>query len=582
MINLFGTGIGKHIDIGYAYVVHGSRPNIEHRQIAPENIESEIKRLNRALASSRKQLKQNKRQVPAESLIEAQTIIDTQLLMLQDPMLVDATIQLIKNGPYNAETAVDKNGQSLIKIFHNMDDHYLRSKVYDIQHLTNTLLNSLLNIKEHSFADIKNDEIKDRIIVSSDISPSEAAHISNKKVASFITDLGSPISHTAIVAKSMNIPAIVGIRNATRFIRDGDLLVIDAALGTVLVNPDDDTIIAYKKRRNRLRKEEHELQELVNKPVKTLNGEKVLLLSNIESSRDLKQAKRFNTDGVGLFRTEYLFMDKEKLPSEQEQFITYKSIVKNISKLVTIRTLDIGADKQLTANHTPLSSQQIISNSSSLGLRAIRLSLANQELFLPQIRAMLRASAYGKMAILIPLLSNIEELNQTLDIIAQTKKELRQEKINYDSRIKIGAMIEVPAAAINADAFAKRLDFLSIGTNDLIQYTLAIDRVDQSVNYLYDPLHPAVLRLIQMAINAANKANIPISLCGEMAANPDYTKVLLALGLRSFSVDSSSMLQIKQQILNTNPSKLKRKATRLLNCHDSAKVQHLLHAINNA
>jgi len=580
LINLFGTGIGKHIDIGHAYVIHGSRPSIEHHKVAPEEIESEVKRLNRALAASRKQLKQNKRQIPAESPIEAQTIIDAQLLMLQDPMLVDATVQLIENDLYSAETAVDKNAQSLMEIFHGMDDHYLRSKVHDIQHLTNTLLNSLLNIKEHSFADIEHDEIKGRIIVSGDISPSEAAHISNKKISSFITDLGGPISHTAIVAKSMNIPAIVGIKNATRFIRDGDLLVIDAALGTVLVNPDEDTIAAYKKRRNRLRKEERELQELIKKPVKTLDGEKVQLLSNIESSKDLKQAKKLNTDGVGLFRTEYLFMDREELPSEQEQFITYKNILRNISKQVTIRTLDIGADKQLMTDNTVLSSKQMVSNASPLGLRAIRLSLANQELFFPQIRAMLRASAYGKMAILIPLLSNIEELNQTLDIIAQVKKELRQEKIKYDSRIKIGAMIEVPAAAINADAFAERLDFLSIGTNDLIQYTLAIDRVDQSVNYLYDPIHPAILRLIRMTIKAANKAGIPISLCGEMAANPAYTKLLLALGLRSFSVNSSSMLQIKQQILNTHPSKLQRKANKLLNCHDSVEMQRQLQAIN--
>lgn len=579
MINLFGTGIGKHIDIGHAYVIHGSRPAIEHHKVAPEDVESEIKRLNRALATSRKQLK---RQIPEQSPIEAQTIIDAQLLMLQDPMLVDATMQLIENDFYSAETAVDKNAQSLMEIFQTMDDHYLRNKVHDIKHLTNTLLNSLLNIKEHSFADIKHDEIKGRIIVSSDISPSEAAHISNKKISSFITDFGGPISHTAIVAKSMNIPAIVGIKNATRFIRDGDLLVIDAALGTVLINPDDDTISAYKKRQKRLRKEEKELKELINRPIKTLGGEKVKLLSNLESPRDLKHAKRLNTDGVGLFRTEYLFMDREELPSEQEQFLTYKNIVKNIAKQVTIRTLDIGADKQLIADNTPLSSKQMRSNSSPLGLRAIRLSLANQELFFPQIRAMLRASAYGKMAILIPLLSNIEELNQTLDIIAQVKKDLRKEKIKYDSRIKIGAMIEVPAAAINADAFAERLDFLSIGTNDLIQYTLAIDRVDQAVNYLHDPLHPAILRLIKTTIKAADKAGIPVSLCGEMAANPDYTKLLLALGLRSFSVNSSSMLQIKKQILDTDPAKLQRKANKLLNCHDTVEAQRLLQLVNQS
>ena len=255
MINLFGTGIGKHVAIGHAYVIEGSRPTVEDRLIEADEVEDEVKRLRRALAITRKQLKQNKGQIPAESPIEAQTIIDAQLLMLQDPMLVDETVNLIQNEHCSAETAVDRNAQSLIAIFSAMEDHYLRNKVYDIQHLTNTLLNALLNIQEHSFADMRHDELEDRIIVSNDISPSEAAHINNQKIKSFITDLGGPISHTAIIAKSMNIPAIVGLQNATQFIRDNDLLVIDAELGTVLVNPDLQTVAAYKKRRNRLRKD---------------------------------------------------------------------------------------------------------------------------------------------------------------------------------------------------------------------------------------------------------------------------------------------------------------------------------------
>ena len=579
MINLFGTGIGKHVAIGHAYVIEGSRPTVEDRLIEADEVEDEVKRLRRALAITRKQLKQNKGQIPAESPIEAQTIIDAQLLMLQDPMLVDETVNLIQNEHCSAETAVDRNAQSLIAIFSAMEDHYLRNKVYDIQHLTNTLLNALLNIQEHSFADMRHDELEDRIIVSNDISPSEAAHINNQKIKSFITDLGGPISHTAIIAKSMNIPAIVGLQNATQFIRDNDLLVIDAELGTVLVNPDLQTVAAYKKRRNRLRKEERELKELIATHCKTLAGDKIDLLSNIELPKEIKLATQMGADGVGLFRTEYLFMDRDELPSEKEQFDAYRQIVTRMKKPVTIRTLDIGADKQLL-NPNTISNTQALSNTSALGLRAIRLCLNNREIFLPQIRAILRASAYGKIALMIPMLSNIEELNQVLALIEQTKKELRAHKIKYDSRIKIGAMIEVPAAAINADAFAERVDFLSIGTNDLIQYTLAIDRIDQSVNYLYDPLHPAILRLIKMTIDAANRAKIPVSLCGEMAANPDYTRLLLGLGLKSFSVNSSSILSIKKQVLAANPEKLKRKINALMKCQDPQEARIQLKKLN--
>lgn len=579
MINLFGTGIGKHVAIGHAYVIEGSRPTVEDRLIEADEVEDEVKRLRRALAITRKQLKQNKGQIPAESPIEAQTIIDAQLLMLQDPMLVDETVNLIQNDRCSAETAVDRNAQSLIAIFSAMEDHYLRNKVYDIQHLTNTLLNALLNIQEHSFADMRHDELEDRIIVSNDISPSEAAHINNQKIKSFITDLGGPISHTAIIAKSMNIPAIVGLQNATQFIRDNDLLVIDAELGTVLVNPDLQTVAAYKKRRNRLRKEERELKELIATRCKTQEGDKIDLLSNIELPKEIKLATQMGADGVGLFRTEYLFMDRDELPSEKEQFDAYRQIVTRMKKPVTIRTLDIGADKQLL-NPNTIPTAQALSNTSALGLRAIRLCLNNREIFLPQIRAILRTSAYGKIALMIPMLSNIEELNQVLSLIEQTKKDLRKNKIKYDSRIKIGAMIEVPAAAINADAFAERVDFLSIGTNDLIQYTLAIDRIDQSVNYLYDPLHPAILRLIKMTIDAANRAKIPVSLCGEMAANPDYTRLLLGLGLKSFSVNSSSILSIKKQVLAANPSKLKRKINALMKCQDPQEARIQLEKLN--
>lgn len=578
MINLFGTGIGNQIEIGHAYVMQGIRHTIEAGNIDETEVKGEIKRLKKALARTRQQLNSSKQQIPSDSPIEGQTIIDAHLLMLQDPMLVDETIRLIEQELWNAESAVEKNAQSLMSIFGAMDDPYLRNKKQDVYHLTNLILNALLNIKDHSFAEVQKDELDGKIIISSDIGPAEAVHITNRNIASFVTDFGGPISHTAIIAKSLNIPAVVGLENATQFIRDNDLLIIDSALGVVLVNPDEKTVTAYKERRNRLKRQERELKRLVEKSCTTRQGEEIKLLVNAELPREIKQAKKVHADGVGLFRTEYLFMDRDQLPSEQEQFSAYRKIVKSMGKRVAIRTLDIGADKQLST--TAVTSNQLDQRYSALGLRAVRLCLQNRELFIPQLRSILRASAYGKVDLMIPMLSHIEELNQVLSLIDETKKELRREKIKFDNKIKIGAMIEVPAAALNADAFAERLDFLSIGTNDLIQYTLAIDRVDQSVNYLYDPLHPSVLKLIKMTIDAGHRAGIPVSLCGEMAANPDYTKLLIGLGLRTFSTDTTSLLAVKKQVLHTDTDQVKSLIDELLHCQDPQQSRRLLDELN--
>ncbi len=546
MLNLFGAGIGQHIAIGKAYLLNSSLREVEERYIEPEEVDAEIRRLEHAILRSTKRLVKDKKHLPEGTPIEAQTITDAQLLMLKDPMLVDETYQLIKGSLCSAETAISQNANKLSAVFSKMDDPYLRSKTQDVNFLKNMILTSLLDIENHSFADIKAGDLNDRVLVCHDLSPAETAHIKAHKNTALITDLGGPTSHTAIIAKSLNLPAILGLENATQYIRNGDLLVIDTELGSILVNPDKFTVKAYKQRLSRLKKQHAELDSLIKRPCKTKDGTRIKLFANIEQPKETRQANRANVDGIGLFRSEFLFMEREELPSEQEQYLAYKRVAKDIQKPVNIRTLDLGGDKQLIANK--LTIEQANESVSPLGLRAIRMCMNNPSIFEPQLRAILRASAYGKIGLMIPMLTSTSELDQVLAMIKQVKNDLKAKKIKYDKRIKIGAMIEVPSAALSADEFAKKLDFLSIGTNDLIQYTLAIDRVNQSVSYLYNPLDSSILKLIQMTIDAANNAGIPVSLCGEMAANPEYTETLLRLGLRSFSMDSASILHIKKRI----------------------------------
>ncbi|MCL4137715.1 UNVERIFIED_CONTAM: hypothetical protein GTU68_026440 [Idotea baltica] len=402
--------------------------------------------------------------------------------------------------------------------------------------------------------------------------------IKKRKIVAFVTDLGSQISHTAVVARSLKLPAVVGLHGATRYIDDDDLLVVDGKRGIILINPDKKVLRQYRGMQRRIREREKGLQTLIKKTSKTIDGKRIKLLANIESSVELREVKRVNAEGIGLFRTEYLFMNRDSAPSENEQYRAYKRIITALgNKPIVIRTLDIGGDKQLDFNY-----QQKKSSESPLGLRGIRLCLNNMDLFQPQLRAILRSSIHGKVSIMIPMLSNIDEITQVLSLVKQTKLDLRKEGILFDHKIQVGGMIEVPAAAIMADIFACNLDFLSIGTNDLIQYTLAIDRVDDAVNYLYDPSHPAVLRLIKQVINAGNKANIPVSLCGEMAGNVQFTRLLLGLGLTTYSMDANYLLDVKERILNTDTKKLTYQLNKILSASNPSRARDRLTRLNKS
>ena len=575
---MFGSGIGRGIAIGKAYVLKNNDVDTPTFTIKKDEIKQEVARFNEAVLETDKHYKKMLKMLPKDAPKESAAFIEAHKMMLRDPLLVDESIKIIKSQRINAEHALKIQADNLIQVFEQMDNQYLRNKKADVQHITNRLLRTLLGIVSHELDEFNNEDLSGRIIISKDLSPAETMFIKKRKIVSFVTDLGSQISHTAVVARSLKLPAVVGLHGATRYINDDDLLVVDGKRGIILINPDEKVLRQYRGMQRQIREREKDLQTLIKKPSKTTNGQRIKLLANIESSIELREVKRVNAEGIGLFRTEYLFMNRHSAPSENEQYQSYKRIITSLgNKPIVIRTLDVGGDKQLDFHYTRKKSSE-----SPLGLRGVRLCLNNMDLFRPQLRAILRASVHGKVSIMIPMVSNVDEVNQVLSLVKQTKTELRQKGILFDSKIKIGGMIEVPAAAIMADIFASNLDFLSIGTNDLIQYTLAIDRVDDAVNYLYNPSHPAVLRLIKQVITAGKKANIPVSLCGEMAGNTQYTRLLLGLGLTTFSMDANYILDVKERVLNTDTEKLKYQLRQSLSASNPSRAHDRLTKLNKS
>ena len=575
MLNLFGSGIGRGIAIGSAYVLKNSDIDTPHYSISKDEIRTEIARFRVAISNTEKQYKKILRQLPADAPKESAAFINAHMMMLRDPLLINQSEEIIEKDLVNAEHAVTEQAANIIKMFEQMHDPYLREKKTDVQNIINRLLRNLLGIVTHNLDEFNNEDLSGKIIVSKDLSPAETMFLKDRKVSAFVTDLGSQISHTAIVARSLHLPAVVGLHGSSRYIIDNDILIVDGMRGIVLVNPSTKVLKEYKNKQRSIREREKKLSNLTKKPSKTQDGKAIRLMANIESVAELKGVKKANAWGVGLFRTEYLFMNRKTAPTEAEQFRAYKRLVTQLGKPVVIRTMDIGGDKQLDFNYPQKSSSV-----SPLGLRAVRLCLNHTELFKPQLRAILRASAFGKVSILIPMVSNLDEINQVLGIIKQTKSKLKREGVKFDPRIKVGGMIEVPSAAIMADLFAQKLDFLSIGTNDLIQYTLAIDRVDDAVNYLYDPIHPAVLNLIKGIIKAGEKADIPVSLCGEMAGDVHYTRLLLGLGLKNFSMEAAYLLDVKEILLATDTKKLNYQVKQILNADNPSKARDLLTKLN--
>jgi len=557
MLSMHGSGIGRLIAIGTACVVSQESSDIPEYLIAKKHINDEIHRLRAAIAATRIQMIQIRKQFTADSPPEATGFIEAHLMMLDDPMLAQQPEELVTSLQINAEQAIARQSQSLINVFEAMEDEYLRTKGDDIRQVVDRIQKNLMGIAPISSTDIS-DEFSDPIIVSRDLAPADTLAMKSRNIRGILTSLGSPISHSSILARSLGIPAVVGLHAATRYIRHGDKLIVDGRNGDVIISPDKNTLTAYRKLKKLTLQHTRKLDALIKSPAVTQDGERISLLANIDLPQDTRHALNVKAAGIGLFRTEFLYLNQEEMPTENDHFNAYMRVVRRFNKQpITIRTMDLGADKQLgNKSDTVLNP--------SLGLRGIRMSLGSPSLFIPQLRAILRASAHGRVRMMIPMMSSLHELFQVLELIKQTRKALREENIPFNTKMQIGGMIEVPAAAISADLFAPHLDFFSIGTNDLIQYVLAIDRVDDEVSYLYNPLHPSVLRLIEMTVRAANKAKIPVTLCGEMAGDPEMIEVLLGLGLRQLSMDPANLLEAKAIIRQLDVNEAKKMSRKLL------------------
>ena len=572
--SLHGIGVSNGIAIGKAHLISNALLEVVQYDIDIKNIPHEVKRFEDAIAAVRIELNKIKSQLPFDSPAELSAFIDTHIMILNDKSLSVLPKSIIENEKCNAEWAIKKQMDSVVNQFDQIEDQYLRERKQDVIQVVERVIKILLG-HSNQIA-VKNKE-KLTILVAHDISPADALHFKNHKYAAFITDGGGVTSHTAILSRSLNIPSIVALQNARALIRDNDLIIVDGTEGVVIVNPTQEIQKHYKKIQDSWDNEQEKLQRIKTKKSITQDGATIHLFANIEVPNDIISVNASGASGIGLFRTEFLFMNRQDMPDEEEQFQAYKKVAEAMGKRpVTIRTLDSGADKQ-----TALDNKKISPNP-ALGLRAIRLCLSEPKVFMTQLRAILRASQFGNIKILFPMLSSISELRQTKLILERAKASLRKEKIKFNENILIGGMIEIPAAAISADIFAQELDFLSIGTNDLIQYALAIDRTDDAVSHLYNPLHPAVLKLIALTIKSAHKYKKSIAICGEMAGEPKLTKLLIAMGVEQLSMHPSHILSVKQQVLTSSIKNMKASVLKLLNLNEVDKIETLLKKINQS
>ena len=569
---LHGIAVSSGIAIGQAHLVSHTSLEVDHYVLPEKFIAEEIARFDTALEATRSELAALHGHHPAHAPAEFDAFLDLHLMILADTHISQAPREMIEREQCNAEWALKVQLDELVEQFEAFEDAYLRERKTDVVQVVERVLKKLIGHPGHQPPAARHDV--NMILVAHDVSPADLIQLKPHQFSAILTDLGGATSHTAIVARGLNTPCVVGLHHARHLMREHDLLIVDGAQGVVIVNPDKHILAKYKLRQDQWELERKKLKRLKTTPANTLDGTLIELHANIELPHDLADVKENGATGIGLFRSEFLFLNRDDLPDEEEQFEAYRAVTKGMDGLpVTIRTFDLGADKQIKG------ATRVASNP-ALGLRAIRLCLAEPQLFRTQLRALLRASAYGNLKILVPMLSGVSEINQTLQLIAAAKQSLDADGIKYNHAVQIGGMIEIPAAALALNVFTKKLDFLSIGTNDLIQYTLAIDRTDEEVAHLYDPLHPAVLQLLAHIISGANKAGIPVAVCGEMAGELAYTRLLLGLGLRQFSMHPAQLLGTKQRVLTTSLPEITALTQKILRADDPMKIRELLDRLN--
>jgi len=535
-----GIGVSSGIVIGKAYVVDRRTDAVQFCHLDPSQAHSEVKRFTGAVSESKKQLRRITRMLTKEGRGKEHIgIIDAHLMILKDQMLINDTIKLIKQERMNAEWALKTVLKGIRELFDKMDDRYFKERSSDIEHIVDRIIMNLSGEEHASIADIE----EPSVVVAHDLSPADTAQMVKGKVVAFLTDIGGKTSHTAIMARSLEIPAVVGLENVTRNVEAGDTIIVDGMTGAVIINPSESVLHVYERRRSKYASYDKELHHYRNLPAETLDGRRIRLMGNMEIAEEITSLLDHGAEGIGLYRSEFLYMNRKDLPTEEEHMASYVHVAKQMSpRPVVVRTLDIGGDKFLS----PMEVADEINP--AMGLRAIRLCLKRPDMFITQLRGILRASAYGKLKVMFPMISGIDELRRAKAIFEETKEELRRENKPFDPDIEVGVMIEVPSAAFIADLLAKEADFFSIGTNDLLQYSLAIDRVNEHVAYLYEPFHPAVLRIIKNVVDCAKQRGISVSVCGEMAGEPEHALMFIGMGLEQLSMNAFSLLRVKRLV----------------------------------
>jgi len=560
-----GIGVSPGIVIGKVLLKEEKKIIIEKKGIT--SYEEEIKRYKVAMENSKSEIQDIYNNVLKNIGEKEATIFEAHLMILEDPEMLEQIEKKIQDDKVNAEWALKEISEMFIAMFDAMDNEYMKERAADIKDVTSRIMKKLLNIEEVNFGQLANEVI----IVANDLTPSDTSQIDKKKVLGFITEIGGRTSHSAIMARTLEIPAIVAVKDITKKVKNGDLIVFDGEEGLIFVNPDEKIVKQYEEKKLEYNKSQQALSLLIGKESTTLDGKTVELAGNIGTPKDLSSVIGNDCEGIGLFRSEFLYMDRTSAPTEEEQFAAYKEVAQKMNnKPVVIRTLDVGGDKELDYLNLPKEMNPF------LGYRAIRVCLDKVDIFKTQLRAILRASAFGNVKIMFPMISSIEELRAAKVILQEVKEELLKENIVFNEKLEVGIMVEIPAAAIISDLFAKEVDFFSIGTNDLIQYTTAVDRMNEKISHLYNPFHPALLRLVKMVIDSAHKENKWVGMCGEVAGDPKLIPILIGMGLDEFSMSPISILKARGIIRSISQEKMKALAEQVVNLPTAEDVEKFI------